>query len=113
MVDVLVLSPLGVLPQFQNRGVGSMLIRRSLDVLVGRPEPLVFLEGKPEFYPRFGFGLGHEQGFRSPSVRIPDEAFMVKRLPAHEPWMTGALVYAEPFWRHDCVGLRESAAEDR
>ena len=21
--------------------------------------------------------------------------------------MTGALVYCEPFWRHDCVGLRD------
>ena len=21
--------------------------------------------------------------------------------------MTGALVYAEPFWEHDCVGLRD------
>ena len=25
----------------------------------------------------------------------------------HEEWMTGALVYCEPFWTHDCVGLRD------
>jgi predicted N-acetyltransferase YhbS len=34
----------------------------------------------------------------------------VLRLPAYEPWMTGTLVYAEPFWRHDAVGLREPNA---
>lgn len=107
LVDVLVLSPLGVLPDQQGRGVGSLLVSRSLELLQSRPEPLVFLEGKPSFYPRFGFQLGREQGFTPPSVRIPDAAFMVKRLPAYEPWMTGALVYAEPFWQLDCVGLRD------
>jgi putative acetyltransferase len=34
----------------------------------------------------------------------------VLRLPAYEPWMTGTLVYAEPFWRHDAVGLRDPNA---
>jgi putative acetyltransferase len=28
-------------------------------------------------------------------------------LPAREDWMTGALVYSEPFWALDCVGLRD------
>ena len=31
----------------------------------------------------------------------------VFKLPAYEPWMTGTLVYAEAFWRHDAVGLRD------
>jgi putative acetyltransferase len=30
----------------------------------------------------------------------------VVRLPGYEPWMTGTLVYARPFWTHDAVGLR-------
>ena len=32
------------------------------------------------------------------------------KLPEYEPWMTGTLVYAEPFWRHDLVGLRDPSA---
>ena len=48
-----------------------------------------------------------EQGFERPSTRIPDPAFQVRLLPAHEEWMTGRLVYCEPFWSHDCVGLRD------
>jgi putative acetyltransferase len=40
-------------------------------------------------------------------VRIPDAAFQVAVLPTHEVWMTGALVYCDPFWTMDCVGLRD------
>ena len=40
-------------------------------------------------------------------VRLPDPAFQVVVLPAHADWMTGALVYCDPFWAHDCVGLRQ------
>jgi putative acetyltransferase len=70
--------------------------------------PLVFLEGSPGYYPRFGFAPGGELGFRKPSLRIPDAAFQVVRLPAYQPWMTGTLVYAQVFWDHDLVGLRDA-----
>jgi putative acetyltransferase len=111
LVDVLVLSPLGVVPEHQGRGTGSALVRHALDAVVdGRPEPLVFLEGSPRYYPRFGFVPGGDLGFRKPSLRIPDAAFQVVRLPSYEDWMTGTLVYPEPFWRLDCVGLRDAPA---
>ena len=58
--------------------------------------PLVFLEGSPTYYARFGFRPALEQGFRKPSLRIPDAGFQVFLLPAYEPWMTGTLVYSEP-----------------
>jgi putative acetyltransferase len=109
LVDVLVLSPLAVHPAHHGHGVGSRLMRHALAALRRRPEPLVFLEGSPAFYPRFGFQRGGPLGFRRPSLRIPEPAFMVQRLPAYQPWMTGTLVYADPFWRLDCVGLRDPA----
>ncbi|HET9187288.1 MAG TPA: hypothetical protein VFN80_05000, partial [Acidothermaceae bacterium] len=70
-------------------------------------EPALFLEGSPRYYGRFGFEPAVERGFRRPSLRIPKPAFQVKLLPAYQGWMTGTLVYAEPFCRFDCVGLRE------
>jgi putative acetyltransferase len=107
LVDIQVLSPLAVLPERQGGGIGSALVRRGLQEMTDRLVPIVFLEGAPEYYSRFGFAPGAEQGFRKPSLRIPDAAFQAIRLPAHQPWMTGTLVYSEIFWRHDAVGLRD------
>jgi len=106
LVQVLVLSPLGVAPHLQRCGVGTKLVTQSLAALEARDEPLVFLEGSPSYYPRFGFRPGAELGFTAPSVRIPAAAFMVHPLPHYETWMTGALVYPDVFWRFDAVGLR-------
>lgn len=111
LVEVLVLSPVGVRPDKQNRGIGSRLIRESLASLASRTEPLVFVEGPPRYYPRFGFQRASGLGFEAPSARIPTDAFMVHRLPQYETWMTGALVYPDAFWRADAVGLRDSPSE--
>lgn len=113
LVEVLVLSPLSVEPAAQHKGVGSTLVRRSLEMLQGRSEPLVFLEGSPAFYGRLGFGAGASFGFTAPSTRIPPTAFQVVTLPSYQPWMTGALVYPDVFWEHDAVGLRETPGPDR
>jgi putative acetyltransferase len=110
LVPVQVLSPLGVLPEQQRRGIGSALIRTGLRLLDARVVPLVFLEGDPRYYSRAGFAPGGDHGFRKPSLRIPDPAFQVTALSAYEPWMTGTLVYSATFWDHDCVGLRDPDA---
>jgi putative acetyltransferase len=106
LVDVYVLSPLGVLPGFQRQGIGAALIRIALQAAEERQVPLVFLEGDPAYYGKRGFERADAHGFRAPSLRIPPPAFQVARLPGYEPWMTGTLVYSDVFWSHDCVGLR-------
>ncbi len=106
LVDVLVLSPLGVATRWQKRGVGAALVRAAVERAEETRSPLVFLEGEPGYYPRFGFAPGRPLGFSPPSSRIPDAAFQVLRLAAYESWMTGAFVYPDAFWRHDSVGLR-------
>jgi putative acetyltransferase len=110
LVEVQVLSPLAVLPEHHRRGVGSALVLSGLDLLARHAVPLVFLEGSPGYYPRFGFRPGGELGLRKPSLRIPDAAFQVFTLAAYETWMTGTLVYSEVFWQHDAVGLRDPDA---
>lgn len=108
LVDVIVLSPASVASAHQGRGIGSALISHALEeVRRLRPEPLVFLEGAPGFYARFGFEPAEPIGFRRPSLRIPEPAFQVMRLPSWKRWMTGTLVYSRVFWELDCVGLRD------
>jgi putative acetyltransferase len=106
LVEVLVLGPLSVAPEHHRQGIGTELVTHALREADGAGAPLVFLEGHPGYYPRFGFEPAGPLGFGKPSVRIPDAAFQVVKLTAYQPWMTGALVYAEPFWAYDCVGLR-------
>ena len=106
LVDVLVLSPVAVATAHQGRGIGSGLVRYGLDVVGRRPEPLVFLEGAPSYYGRLGFEPAEPLGFRRPSLRIPEAAFQVVRLPSYDASMTGTLVYSRAFWDLDCVGLR-------
>jgi putative acetyltransferase len=110
LMNVLVLSPLGVLPQFHRRGIGTALVRYAVAAADEQRQPMVFLEGPPNYYGSRGFERASAAGFRSPSLRIPDASFQVVRLSAYEPWMTGTLVYSDPFWALDCVGLRDTAS---
>ena len=107
LVTVPVLSPVGVDPTRQSAGIGSALIRRGIEMIAERGAPVLFLEGDPAYYGRFGFRAGGDLGFRKPSLRIPDAAFQAILLPAYQPWMTGTLVYAQAFWDTDSVGLRD------
>ena len=104
LVDVLVLSPLSVLPDVQGRGIGSALVAAALGAAGDHGAPALFLEGAWDFYGARGFSPGGSLGFERPSTRIPEQAFQVALLPRHEPWMVGRLIYPEVFWATDTVG---------
>lgn len=108
LVEMAVLSPLSVRPDQQGRGVGRALVGAALTEAERLGMPLVMLEGDPRYYSRLGFEPAAEHHLGSPSARIPGPACQVRLLSAYQPWMTGALVYPEVFWRLDCVGLRDS-----
>jgi putative acetyltransferase len=107
LVEVLVLSPLGVRPDHQRRGIGRALVSRALQHAEALGAPLVFLEGDPRYYSQLGFERASDHGFSRPSVRIPDPAFQVAVLPGWTAQVRGALVYNDTFWSLDCVGLRD------
>lgn len=106
LVDVLSLSPLGVLPEFQRQGIGTRLVADALAGADSRGIPLVFLEGSPHYYGKRGFADATKLGFRPPTLRYPPGAFQVAKLSTYEEWMTGTFVYSDVFWALDCVGLR-------
>ena len=111
LVKVLVLSPLSVAPAWQRRGVGRALVTRAVSGATALAAPLLFLEGDPAYYAGSAFEPAARLGVTRPSMRIPEPAFQLMRLPGYESWMTGPLVYPDTFWEFDCVGLREDPDE--
>ena len=73
------LAPMAVLPERQNQGIGSKLVREGLEECKRIGEEIVVVLGHPNYYPRFGFMPASRKGLRS-EYDVPDEAFMVAEL---------------------------------
>lgn len=71
------LAPIAVLPEHQQQGIGSELVRTGIARLKERRCPFVVVLGHAEYYPRFGFERASLHAIRSQWDGIPDEAFMV------------------------------------
>ena len=98
IVPILMLSPLGVVPDEQNKGVGSMLTVAALALADARPEPLMIVQGHPTYYPRFGFVPGRTIGVLPPEHLGPiDQAWMVRRRPGFPADIRGRVVYPPAF----------------
>jgi putative acetyltransferase len=88
---------MSVRPDRQRLGIGSRLIRYALARAEEAGEPAVTVEGIPGYYPRFGFERASTLGFVTAYPSIPDEAFMVKRLPGYTADLAGRIVYPPSF----------------
>jgi putative acetyltransferase len=95
--QILNLTPMSVRPDRQRVGVGTRLIEDALRRAEDAGEPAVIVEGIPTYYPRFGFERASSLGFVAANPTIPDEAFMVKRLPGYSPDLAGRIVYPPAF----------------
>ncbi len=107
LVDVLLLSPLSVLPGSQGTGVGTELLTAVLSACAESGRPLVALEGDPGYYGARGFQPGSAVGISPASDRTPGPAFQVATFDGWQEWMKGRIVYPDVWWRHDAAGLRD------
>lgn len=53
--EVLCFGPLAVHPQYQKRGIGAMLVRRTMEEAAALGYTAVLIYGDPDYYSRFGF----------------------------------------------------------
>jgi putative acetyltransferase len=101
-IPVLMLSPLGVLPAVQRRGIGIALTDAALAIADDRPEPLMIVQGHPTYYPRFGFLRGRSIGVLPPQhLGAIDQAWMVRRRPGADAAITGRVFYPPAFMKLD------------
>lgn len=70
------LAPMAVLPERQNQGIGSMLVRDGLEVCRQLGVDAVVVVGHPKYYPRFGFVQASQKGLAC-EYPVPDDVFMV------------------------------------
>jgi putative acetyltransferase len=92
----LALAPMAVLPDFQNQGIGSALVRRGLALCRERGHRIVVVLGHPHFYPRFGFSSNLAAALASP-FGGGDSWMAMELLPGALNGVTGQVRYPPPF----------------
>ncbi|SOC24615.1 predicted N-acetyltransferase YhbS [Ureibacillus xyleni] len=78
-IESLSLAPVSVLPEYQNKGIGGLLITEALKEAKELGYHSVVVLGHPEYYPKFGFKKASLWGIKAP-FEVPDETFMAKEL---------------------------------
>ena len=72
------LAPMSVLPEFQNTGIGSRLVREGLVACQQAGYDVVVVLGHVDYYPRFGFATAKDYGLDNEYDAA--DAFMVLEL---------------------------------
>jgi predicted N-acetyltransferase YhbS len=95
-VPALGLGPLGVRPDRQGTGIGTVLVHALLAVAEAAGERIVALLGAPAYYRRFGFVRATDLGITAPDPQWGE--YFQARLLSGQP-VEGTFRYAEPFTR--------------
>lgn len=93
----LLLAPLSVLPQYQNCGIGSALIKEGHRKAKELGYEYCFLVGHAGYYPRFGYVRASALGVTC-SLELPDENFMVCDLQNQNIQLNTSLTIAQEFF---------------
>ncbi|MHA2219027.1 MAG: GNAT family N-acetyltransferase [Candidatus Hodarchaeales archaeon] len=78
-IRIMGLGPMAVDPEFQNKGVGSLLVKAGIESCRAGGYDAIVVLGHPSYYPRFGFKPSVKYAIKS-EYEVPDEAFMVLEL---------------------------------
>ena len=96
-INALALAPVSVLPKFQNRGIGTMLIENAHSIAKELNYELIVLLGHARYYPRFGYDQADKFGIKLP-FDVPKENCMVKALTKNGlNGVNGTVVYPKEF----------------
>lgn len=95
--DSLALAPVSVVPEHQNKGIGSKLISESLKIAKEIGFKSVIVLGHDKYYPRFGFKPASTWGIKA-LFDVPDKFFMALELEdGNLEDISGTVVYSKEF----------------
>ncbi|WP_253795779.1 GNAT family N-acetyltransferase [Kitasatospora paracochleata] len=92
----LALAPVAVAPEWQRKGVGTLVVRAALDAADAAGERLVVVLGDPGYYGRFGFGPASRHKVSGP-FEVAEGYFQTLPLAAYDGSPHGVCRYPAPF----------------
>lgn len=93
--SAIALGPMAVLPEKQQRGIGTILVETGLDACYAAGHDIIFVLGHPTYYPRFGFVPSQPLGVTC-EFDVPPEVFMVRLAAGATLAGRGGVVYYHP-----------------
>ncbi len=95
----LALAPMAVLPEYQQQGIGSKLVRQGLAVCKSLRHSIVIVLGHPGYYPRFGFSAVMAKLLECPFGDCGDGWMALELIPDALDRVGGKVVYPS-FFNH-------------
>jgi len=92
------LAPMAVHPDYQNKGIGSLLVKDGIKRVRHTGCPFIIVLGHDKYYPRFGFEKASMYGIKPQWDGVPAEAFMVMILDKEKmAGVSGMATYRKEF----------------
>ena len=97
-VTGLTLAPLAILPKYQHKRLGTLLVKSGLKIAKELGYEYVVVLGNPKYYNRFGFVTSKEFGIKSP-FDVPSKNFMALNLIDNDDRedLNAVVEYPKPF----------------
>ena len=96
--ESLALAPVSVLPQYQNQGIGGLLIKTAHKIARKLQFKSVILLGHPDYYPKFGYKKASDFGIKLP-FEVPLEYCMAIELVVNGlSEVSGTVEYPKEFY---------------
>lgn len=96
-LKIMGLAPLAVLPEHQNTGVGTALVKAGFEACIAIDYTACVVLGNPDYYKKFGFVPTANFGIKS-EFRVPKELFMaVEFVPKALKRRKGRVLYHQAF----------------
>lgn len=92
----LALAPLGILPEYQRQGIGTMLIQEGHKIAKKLGYHYSIVLGSKKYYPKFGYIPASKYGILAP-FKVSNENFMAIKLNDTNKDITGVVKYAKEF----------------